>query len=343
MPRKPFVRLRASVLGLALVVSLGSVSGQEVKAAASTPLQPAQIIDTLKVVNIVPDFLSFWTAAESKDETTQVRMFRQLVMQPHPELFVGNVVNLGQKQGTAEEDRRIATALKQIRPLVPVIRVLNDRLQSELKTYIPNFVRVFPDYRPSTPVYFTISLGHFNGAARDVDGQNALLFGVDVIAQDGPDANVSVLFDHELFHQYHASLKLPQSDDAGQLWQSLWAEGLATYVSWRMNPSVDENDVLFDTTLADRARPLLPALAADLLLNLRSKDPGEYDKYFLGNGTDKNIPGRSGYFVGFLVASRLGQSSTPLALAHLHGPELRSQIEQTLKSLSTPPLPQNHQ
>jgi hypothetical protein len=341
VPRKPFVRVCASVLGLALVVSLDCAFGQEVKAAVSTPLQPGQLINTLKVTNIVPDFLSFWAAAESKDETTQIRMFRQIVMQPHPELFVESVVNLGQKQGTEEENHRIAAYLKQIPPLVPVIRVLNDRLQADLQTYIPDFARVFPDYLPSTPVYFTISLGHFNGAAREVGGQNALLFGVDVIARDGPDARVRVLFDHELFHQYHASLKLPQSDDAGQLWQSLWAEGLATYVSWRMNPSADENDVLFDETLAGRARPLLPALAADLLRNLRSKDPDEYDKYFLGNGTDKNIPGRSGYFVGFLVASRLGQSSTPLALAHLHGPELRSQIEQVLRDLSTPPLPQN--
>jgi hypothetical protein len=327
------------IFGLAVTILLGQGLGQEIKAIPFPPSQPATAADGFRVTNIVPDFLAFWTLAESKDETMQVAMFRQMVIRPHPELFVENVVNLGQKQGTAEEDRRIAIALKQIRPLVPVIRVLNDRLQSELKTYIPNFVRVFPDYRPSTPVYFTISLGHFNGAARDVDGQNALLFGVDVIAQDGPDAVVSVLFDHELFHQYHASLKLPQSDDAGQLWQSLWAEGLATYVSWRMNPSADENDVLFDRTLADRARPVLRALAADLLLNLRSRDPDEYDKYFLGNGTDKSIPGRSGYFVGFLVASRLGQSSTPLALAHLHGPELRSQVEEALRDLATPPSP----
>ena len=321
---------------------MSSATGQEVKAVAPTPLPPAGSVNTLKVTNIVPDFLRFWTAAESKDETTQIRMFRQMVMQPHPELFAESVVNLGQKEGTEEENHRIAAYLKQISPLVPVIRVLNDRLQADLQTYIPDFARVFPDYHPSTPVYFTISLGHFNGAARDVGGQNALLFGVDVIARDGPDARVRVLFDHELFHQYHASLKLPQSDDAGQLWQSLWAEGLATYVSWRMNPSADENDVLFDTTLADRARPLLPTLAADLLRNLRSKDPDEYDKYFLGNGTDKNIPGRSGYFVGFLIASRLGQSSTPLALAHLHGPELRSQIEEVLRNLAAPPLPEDH-
>jgi len=268
-------------------------------------------------------------------------MFRQMVMQPHPELFAENVVNLGQKQGIEEENRRIAAYLRQIPQFIPAIRVLNDRLQTDLQTYIRDFAVVFPDFHPSTPVYFTVSLGHFNGAVREVGGKDALLFGVDFIARDGPDAKVSVLFDHELFHQYQASLEFPQSDDTGQLWQSLWGEGLATYVSWRMNPSADDNDVLFDKTLTARARPLLPSLAADLLQNLRSKDPDEYEKYFSGSVTDKNIPARSGYFVGFLIASRLGQSSTPLALAHMHGPELRSQIEQALRSLATPPLPQN--
>ena len=161
MSGKPLAILRASIFGLALVVSPGSTSGQEVKAVASTPSQPAQLNSSLKVTNIIPDFLSFWTAAESKDEATQIRMFRQMVMQPHPELFAESVVNLGQKQGTEEENHRIAVYLKQIPPLVPVIRVLNDRLQADLQTYIPDFARVFPDYFPSTPVYFTISLGHF--------------------------------------------------------------------------------------------------------------------------------------------------------------------------------------
>ena len=148
MPCKPRVRL---FFGLALAVSLGSAPGQEVKVVASAPSQPAPPTETFRVTNIVPDFLAFWAAAESKDETTQIRMFRQMVIQPHPELFVENVVNLGQKQGVAEEDHRIAAYLKQIPPFIPAIRVLNDRLQADLKTYIPDFVRVFPDYRPSTP------------------------------------------------------------------------------------------------------------------------------------------------------------------------------------------------
>jgi len=156
---------------------VGSASGQEAKAAAFTPSQPAQLTNTLKVTNIVPDFLGFWTAAESKDETTQIRMFRQMVMQPHPELFAENVVNLGQKQGIEEENRRIAAYLRQIPQFIPAIRVLNDRLQTDLQTYIRDFAVVFPDFHPSTPVYFTVSLGHFNGAVREVGGKDALLLG----------------------------------------------------------------------------------------------------------------------------------------------------------------------
>jgi hypothetical protein len=60
---------------------------------------------------------------------------------------------------------------------------------------------VCPDFRADQPVYFTISMGTFDGAVRDVNGSNALLFGVDVIARlYGSTANLSVLFDHELFH-----------------------------------------------------------------------------------------------------------------------------------------------
>ncbi len=269
-------------------------------------------------------------------------MFRQMVIDPHPELFAQNVVDIGQKQGVEEENHQIEAYLKQVRPLIPTIRVLNDRLQSDLQAYVAGFAIVFPDYRPSTPVYFTVSLGRFDGATRDISGHDALLFGVDLIAGIyGADAKLSVLFDHELFHQYHGGLGLPESDDDGQLWKSLWEEGLATYVSWRMNPSADENDVLLNKTLAGRARPLLPSLATDMLHNLQSKDPKEYAKYFLGNATNQDTPARSGYFLGFLVASRVGQSSTPLALAHLSGVELRKQIEIALKGLSLPASPQS--
>ncbi len=333
-----------AALSVVLSLSIGRGDARERQVAVPNPSPSVPSTQVLTVVNTIPDFLAFWTAAESKDEPTQVRMFRQMVMQGHPELFTENVVELGQKQGTEAEDRRIASYLAQVRPFIPVIRVLSTRLQSDLKSYMQEFTAVFPDYRPSTPVYFTVSLGSFDGGTRDVNGHTALLFGVDVIAGEyGADAKLSVLFDHELFHQYHGSLGLSQADDDGQLWDRLWEEGLATYVSWRMNPSANESDVLLNKTLAARARPLLPFLAAAMLHNLRSTDPKQYAKYFLGNASEKDTPARSGYFLGFLVASRIGQSSTPLALAQLSGAELRKQIELALKDLSVPASARNPQ
>lgn len=97
-------------------------------------------------------------------------------------------------------------------------------------------------------------------------------------------------------------------------------EGLATYVSWRMNPSADENDVLLNKTLAGRARPLLPSLATDMLHNLPSKDPKEYAKCFLGNATDQDTPARSGYFLGFLVPRCTGNPSLIRSYCALSAP-----------------------
>ena len=108
-----------------VVLSLSTDRADALERQVAVPTPSAQV---LTVVNTVPDFLAFWTAAESKDELTQVRMFRQMVMQVHPELFTENIVELGQKQGTEAEDRRIASYLAQVRPFIPVIRVLSTRL-----------------------------------------------------------------------------------------------------------------------------------------------------------------------------------------------------------------------
>ena len=76
---------------------------------------------------------------------------------------------------------------------MPSIRTLNIRLSADLHTYGEAFASVFPDYQSKT-LYFTFSLGSFDGATRTVGGRNALLFGVDVIATIyGPTAKLSVL------------------------------------------------------------------------------------------------------------------------------------------------------
>ena len=71
---------------------------------------------------------------------------------------------------------------------------------------------------------------------------------------------------------------------------------------------------------------MLPLLASDMLRDLQSEDSKVYANYFLGGPDNKAIPARSGYFLGFLIASRIGQSTTPMSLAHLAGPQLEAQL-----------------
>ena len=73
-----------------------------------------------------------------------------------------------------------------------------------------------------------------------MNGTNALLFGVDLISRlHGSTANLSVLFDHELFHVYHRQVAPSLFRKGDEIWKRLWIEGLAEYVSWRMNPSFE--------------------------------------------------------------------------------------------------------
>lgn len=287
----------------------------------------------LKTINIVPDFLRFWDETRSDDEASCVRRFRQTVVAPHPQLFKGNVVPLFNLSRTADQDRGIAEYLKKVAPFVPAIRVLNLRLAQDLTAYDQEFLNVWPDFSADEPVYFTISMGTFDGAVRNVNGSNALLFGVDLIARlYGSTANLSVLFDHELFHVYHRQVA-PSLFEGDEIWKSLWIEGLAEYVSWRMNPASTEDDVLLSTELRSKGIPLLPCLSASINRVLNSTDGSDYARYFLSGQAGADPP-RAGYLVGFEVVSRMGERRSLAKLSRLSGEGLRQEIVGTLGELA---------
>ncbi len=258
-----------------------------------------------------------------------------MIVDRHPEIFTEDIVYLAQSDGSVAEDRWIENGLKDIAPLIPAIRTLNDRLKTDAARYANSFEDTFPDYQPGAPIYFTISMKSFDGSRHKIRGKQALLFGIDVIAKNyGPNANLGDLFDHELFHLYHGQVWPVLFSDGGEVWQAIWGEGLATYVSWRMNPNTTFDDVLLSKTLADSADPKLAALAADLLTKFHSEDDKVAAPYFSGGNPPSNIPDRAGYYVGFILASRIGAKHTLVELAHMSGPELEQQIRQELQKLA---------
>jgi hypothetical protein len=113
----------------------------------------------------------------------------------------------------------------------------------------------------------------------------------------------------------------------------LWSEGLATFVSWRMNPAVSLDIALLQPGIPEGARPRMPAIATELLAHLEERDESTYARYFEGNKQPEGYPPRAGYYVGVLIAQNLSKRYSLRQLARLKGAELHDAIVSELQQL----------
>ncbi|HEX7943503.1 MAG TPA: hypothetical protein VF495_02490 [Phenylobacterium sp.] len=202
------------------------------------------------------------------------------------------------------------------------------------------FAKAFPDFRCSFTIYLAPTFGQMDGAGRQVGGRGGLVLGVDVIGQLETGPQLPVFLAHELFHRYHDQAAGFSDDLAARdlIWRTLWAEGLATYVSARLNPERPLADaMLLPRDLEARAAPLVPALAKELSAGLDRADGGLYRDFFLYDETRAAAlgrPARSGYYLGYLVARKLAERHALAELPHLKGPALRAEIGAALAEMA---------
>jgi hypothetical protein len=281
----------------------------------------------------MPSFWRFWDAAKDQPQSAQLLLFDEMLVKEHPEVYgesVFHIVDNGPDLRT-----RIGNFLLAAPANVAAMRKLSDSLEGDLPVYLAGFQKAFPDFACRNPIYFLVSLGAFDGAVRPVNGSPALLFGVDVIARIHPQDELGALFDHELFHMYHRQITGMAGGIGEPLYRALWEEGLATYVSGVLNPRVSESAILGrPEDLAERAKPLLTQIARELLQNMDSTSPDLYQGFFLANSAPKDIPPRSGYYVGLLIARELGHDHSLQQLAKMNGESLRSAIRSALQKMA---------
>ncbi len=295
----------------------------------------------IKAINTTQEFLRFWDQAEGKPEAERIQLFLDSVVGAHPELFTKDVLGslaLSGPDAAADKKAVAGTYLKEVARYLPRMRELATTLDRDLARYAKEFSATFPDYASKMPIYFTVSLFSFDGGTRMVNGQMALLFGIDGIAKyNGADDKLSVLLHHELFHQYHAQIAPELGADETPIWISLWEEGLATYVSQKMNPGTSDAEALFSKTLMEKMPPIMPAVTRELLANFDSMDKKEYAAFFYGKNDRNDLPGRGGYYVGLRIAQQLGAKHSLRELAAMRGPELKAAVRAALESLSVEP------
>jgi hypothetical protein len=200
------------------------------------------------------------------------------------------------------------------------------------------FTQTFADFTCDTTVEFGVSLLKFDGHPADFAGKHHLLFGVDTIALLHVPADMPAFFDHELFHLYHRQVigsAAPRGEDPA--WWTMWREGLATYVSQRMNPALDAEQVLWyprdivarmDTDLARASR---------LLLQDIEKRGSIADRWFLSDQSVNGLPSRAGYYLGYLFAKSVGDGVALPQLARMPPEQVHANAVRFLTQLAHSP------
>jgi len=277
--------------------------------------------------DLMPAFWTFWEAARNALPAEQYRLFEELVRKPNAAVYAGVF------QGSSKPPwELIARSLEKLPEIEGGMRALSGRLSKELPGELDAFRKAFPRFRCATPVYVLYSAGAFDGATRDVEGRPALMFGLDVIARLKED--LSPLFAHELFHVYHGEVVTEEPETFG--W-ALWSEGLATYVSRRLNPKVPEQQICCLPPIGP-VRAAMDRLAPEASRLLDSERREDYARYFLG-GADLDIPSRSGYYLGYLLATEAGKTRTLEQLAVLTPAVVRALEVAELGRLAAPRTP----
>ena len=221
----------------------------------------------------------------------------------------------------------VGDALAKVPAIEPDMRELSGRLSAELPRQITRFRETFPRFQCDTAVYFLYAAGAFDGATREVSGKDALMFGLDTIAR--LKEPLSPLFAHELFHVYHAE-RIPKPPEAFY-WQ-MWEEGLASYVSRRLNPDVPESQVCC-VPPAEAVDAVLAKVVTGALERLDSAKEDDYRRYFLGGEEAIDIPRRSGYVLGYRIAAEAGKTRSLEELAELPPDQVRKLVESGLKRM----------
>jgi hypothetical protein len=280
----------------------------------------------------MPEFWMFWTAAKDQPTDRQAQLWQDVYVRPHQAVFDDLA-----KPCKDEFDPEWARTkyFPSLPKIVTAMHAMADSLPQKLATAQNRFLKLFPDMRWAGDIYVLASGHCFNARAQMIQGRNAVLFGVDDIVALGQKDLVPGI-DHELFHRYHHDFFDFEPSSDYPLWTVLWAEGMAQYVSERLNPEASERDLsLIPIGMAQTVERRQAELAADFLKRFDSTEEHDATVYFNNsNSKDPFVPARAGYELGVLVVRELSKHNSIQAMAHWSQQEAKPKLRDALIALA---------
>jgi hypothetical protein len=296
---------------------------------------PSRTAATFEIHDFTPDFWRFWEAAQNQPVERQAQLWQQLYVSRHQAVFDDLAAPCKDQYDSVWARTNY---LPQLPRMIPAIRTIVDGLQQQLDAANRRFLEAFPDMRWSGDIYIMAAGYCFNGRAQMIRGRSALLFGVDTMASLGQRDLIPGM-QHELFHRYHQPFFDFQASKGYPLWTALWAEGMAQYVSERLNPSASDADLAHvPAGMVQKVDARRAELAADFLRRFESTTEQDAKLYFNdGLSKDPFVPARAGYELGVLVVRELSKQYPLQTMAHWSQADAKPKIRATLEQISAAP------
>lgn len=287
---------------------------------------PAFAADELRVVDLTGQFDQFAMSTTEMPDADRVIAF---------EKQIGPIAN-----GFYERDRRpqgydfrILTQLKTYPERRAETLAVSRQFSKMFNPARHRFEAAFGPVKSRQPVFLIDSMGELDGGTRELNGKYTMLFGADVIAEFHAGKSLDAFFYHELFHLYHE----PTLAGCMTLWCSLWAEGLATYASSRLDPGASDEELVL--TLP---KPIRPAVEADrekavcaVVSRLNSNNYDDFSALFQGDDQLPGLPSRMGYYIGYLVARDIGRTHNLQRMAKMSLIDAKPLIDASLARMAT--------
>lgn len=286
----------------------------------------------MQVTDLASAFAAFWLRTEGQPIDARVAEFKHDIGNRFPAFY--GIERFGGERSQAEQDAIIGRAIKEFPQIRERYVERSAHFSNDLPKAVTSFAKYFPDFRPNVPVYVLHSLGEADGGPRSLSGADVLFFGIDGMVRLHSGSDDTPFFHHELFHTYHTP-KL-EGCAGGPMWAYLWIEGLATYVSKALNPRASEADLLLDVPTGAAAH-YRDTLAESLAQFEQVADSTERDVYrdLFTRASSGALPGRRGYYLGYLVAKDAARTRDLRTLASLGCTQVRELVLSTVQSMRT--------
>lgn len=295
-----------------------------------------QELSHLEIKDTYPDFLSYWIEVGELPVEQKLEKWRSEYMEKYPSLLRKQIEDYENKGFDWKQDAK-NKIFPHLQERLPTMTKAKGNLR-EIIPVIYKRARDFFGLNPPITVVIYVGIGCGAGWSTALEGEPALLFGLESIAECGWGDNQSLegLVAHELGHLFHEKIRKNSNltFKKGPLWR-LYKEGIAKWSEFKLlnRESWYEARGLNESGWLDWCKENRVWLAEKFL---EAVEEGKSTDRFFGSWYEVEGWKQTGYFLGYEAVTHLRTSGnlTKLGPFKISNPpeQMRQALENLVKS-----------